>query len=260
MTGDVLRNMFIWARKSNTDANDWRSMLYFILLIFLTDCVIWYQSGSLSDYDWMYLVQYSLMSFPLWTLVSIKGVGKEQVDLMEMSRWHVVDLLPGGATPIFLGHYLGKLAKLWLFHLWLIILVVLAVAHGAPIYIIPIMLLNIVIGAVNLILFGVFTRYYSPRGYRDIINSIVRSTSTLLSGALFPIGILTKNSVLSLILNPFSTVVTSPILAILGDPNMSENRMIHMQLIMFMSSIIWLFLFLLIAIRAERTRRYAIYS
>ncbi|MGB8954355.1 MAG: hypothetical protein WCC10_03220 [Tumebacillaceae bacterium] len=260
MNADGLRNIFLWAKNAHLDANDWKTMLYFLILIFLTDCVIWYQSGSLSDYDWKYLVQYSLMSFPLWTLVSIKGVGREQVNLMEMNRWHAIDLLPGGATAIILGHYIGKLMKLWLFHLWLIILVILALVNGAPFYIVPIMLLNIMIGAINLTVFGIFARYYSPRGYRDVVNAIVRSVSTLLSGALFPIGIITKNSTLSLLLNPFSTIVTSPVMAILGDPNRSEDRMVFMQLIMCGSNLFWLILFMLIATRAERTRRYAIYS
>ncbi|MDP5274842.1 hypothetical protein [Chengkuizengella axinellae] len=234
----------------------WKVLFYYMLLILITDCFIWYNAGSLNGYDWKFLVVYSLMSYPLWIIISLKGLGKEQIDLFESSKWHAVDLFPSGVTNVFLIHYLGKVYKDKWFYCWVTVYVFLSVSHGYGLITILLALLCIMIGSCNLILAGILTRYYSPKGYSNILSSMFYSLTWIFSGAVFPLGMI-SNSFLFYILNPFGASISVPLSVL--DPTMVEGRD---QLILYVlvGSIVWFFLFFKLCRGAENSQREKFYS
>ncbi|MFD2172228.1 hypothetical protein [Tumebacillus lipolyticus] len=249
-----LRSVYLVARGATPFDIGWSLLLYYLALVLVTDCFLWYSSGSLAGYQWKTLVVYSLLSYPLWMLIGLKGIGRQQSDLMEQAKWHAVDLLPGGPTAIFLGHHVGKVLKTKALYVWAIAFLSLAIYHQNGPLEIGLAVGNIVIGSINLVLGGIIFRFYSPKGYSGLVGSIFHNTTWILSGAVFPLGMLSTSPWFYL-LNPFSAAVSTPLNLLQEERFPGALSKLDLQLYTFAGCILWMFLFGAIAMYAERSRR-----
>lgn len=249
-----LRSVYLVARGATPFDIGWSMLLYYVILVLATDCFLWYASGSLSGYQWETLVVYSLLSYPLWMLTALKGIGRQQSDMMEQSRWHSVDLLPGGPTAIFLGHHIGKVLKTKALYVWAITFLGLVIYHQNGVMEIALAVGNIMIGSINLVLGGIIFRYYSPKGYSGLVGSIFYNTTWILSGAVFPLGML-SNSPWFYLLNPFSAAVSTPLNLLQQEQFPGALSKLDLQWYTFCGCILWMLLFGVLAMYAERSRR-----
>lgn len=239
------------SKASHKQKTDWFLILYYSVLVLVTDCFIWFTAGSLAGYDWQYLVVYSLLSYPLWMIIVVKGAAKEQVDLIETSRWHSADLLPCGPTLLFIGHYIGKTMKQRSLHAWLLIYLTLVIVTGSELLLILLALVNLVVGAINLVVASILTKYYAPRGYSSVIQSIFYNVTWIFSGAVFPMGMISQSPWFYL-LNPFSAAVSAPLMLLEGR---GFDHTFPILLFQSLGSLAWFAILLLITLRAERVRR-----
>lgn len=248
-----IRSLFVSAIAATPMKSGWKLLLYYVALVGVTDCIIWFMADSIAGYSWQTLVVYSLLAYPLWIIFALKGIGKEQIDLSENSRWHAVDLMPGGATPLLLGHHLGKVFKYKILYVWIFVFITLALINNANFILILIALANILVGSMILTIGGITFRYYAPKGYSTVLNSIFFNITWILSGAVFPLGMISSSPIFY-ILNPFSAAISTP-LTLLQKPNELVINTMHLQLYTLSGAIIWLFLFIWISMRAERSQR-----
>lgn len=185
------------------------AILYVFVLVFVTDGLIWNAAQSIGAYSARDMLLYSLAAWPLWIFVGVKGLAKEQTDLFESGRWTALDLLPGGPTLLICGHSLAKTFRSMPVRLYAAgyagVHLYLGGSLGTLLAIAPLVFL----GTANLTLAGILCRYLAPRGYSSIVAAIVHNTTYLVSGSVFPLGMIT-DSLASKLFNPFAAAVAIP--------------------------------------------------
>jgi hypothetical protein len=233
----------------------WSVLLYSLVLVACTDCLMWFESGSLGGYSWQSLISYSLMGSPLWMMLASKGIAREQTDLMEMSKWHAIDLFPGGATSILLGHYLGKMIKMRALYIWAVVYIILALYIGAPVLALVLAFCNIAAGAINMALGQIAMKMYAPKGYAGVVSGIFSNVTWILSGAVFPLGMINHSPLLYMI-DPFAAAVSTPLSLLQSE----TTHVLAVQAYTFLGALIWCLLFGVVTWRAERSQRARIYG
>ena len=231
-------------------------LCYYTLLILFTDALVWALAGELVQIDAASLIRYSLFAYPAWMLFALKGIGHEQIDLQEQGRWFAIDLLPGGATLVFLVHHAGQVFKMPAVKLWLVCYVAAAIWMKANALAILLAIVCLAIGSLNIVACGILLRLWSPRGYGSLLSSLYYSLTWILSGSVFPLSTLGLGKVFELA-NPFGASISMPLSLVLA-PQLQARPSALLSVVA--ASSIWLITFFLLARISERSRRASLHS
>ena len=229
-------------------------LAYYMLLVLLTDCFLWYQLESVKGHSIEKLILYSFLASPLWIIWTRKGPTVEMGDFIVSGRQFHIEILPISYNFLYYVSFLGKTLKMPAFWIWFIL-------YSAVMIFFHIDFLNIFLGlfllilgfSINLLLINLLT-VLSPRNYLGVLSAIFSNITWLLSGTVIPLSFISK-SLLFYYLNPFASTIYGPLSFIL-EPSTGGSLRISYHL--FISNIIWISLLLLITPYIEKRRRAAI--
>lgn len=235
-------------------------LIYMIVYIILTDCLIWYSSNQLAGISWKKLIIYSIFSYPIWMQISIKGLSVEQGDLITSGRWFVINTLPINTTLLILLNSLGITFKSLSLKICLCIYFITIFYFSRNIIISFLGLSCFFIGCLNINLIQILGKYLSPKEYLSIFSSILYSLLSFLSGAFFPLGLFFDNNNLSLF-NPTYIAVSLPIEILVNfifQNKIQDNLLINF-IINIIYSLCWSLIMFIFAIFIEEKRRESFY-
>jgi hypothetical protein len=229
---------------------------YFLVMIGITDGVIWYSAGTLGGMSWKELTLYSVLSYPLWMLLGSKGIAREQTDTLEQSRWFALDLLPARPTYVAMGHFLGKTFKTRALGLWFFIYFSLTLFRGVQMTTLLLAIAGILLGSYILCLGGWVFRLMAPKGYSHVFGATYYSLTWILSGAVFPLTFLTK-SPFFYILNPYSSIITTPLMLVIHPTAPDQSQVLISSIL---GVLVWIIVLDRIGAVLERKRRAYFYQ
>ncbi len=235
-------------------------LIYMIVYIILTDCLIWYSSGHLSGISWKKLIVYSIFSYPIWMQLGIKGLSVEQGDLITSGRWFVINTLPINTTILILFNSLGVTFKSFSLRICLAAYFITMYYFSRNIFISLLGISCFFIGCLNINLIQILGKYLSPKAYIFIFSSILYSLLSFLSGAFFPLGFFFDIRNLSLF-NPTYIAVSLPIenlVNIIFQTTIQEN-LLKDFITNIIYSLCWSLLLFIFAIFVEEKRRESFY-
>ncbi len=226
------------------------TFFYYCTMILLTDCYVWMAAKSLQNYHWKTLVVYSIFSYPLWMCLGIKGLIKEITEIKESGRWFALDLMPGGPSLVSLTHYLGYTLKMKSFLIWLLIFFAACLYQEMSLTAILVCPLLILTGSAILALTHIIASLLSPHGYGNLTMSLFYSITWILSGAAFPIGMI-SNKFYFFALNPLSSIMGLPLQLLLKPQSFSLEELALFLLI----NCLWMTLFYVFSQKIETKYR-----
>ncbi|KAB8037681.1 hypothetical protein GCL60_10935 [Silvanigrella paludirubra] len=235
-------------------------LIYMIVYIILTDCLIWYSSNHLAGISWKKLIVYSIFSYPIWMQIGIKGLSVEQGDLITSGRWFVINTLPINTTVFILFNSLGITFKSFSLKICLCIYFITIYYFSKNIIISFLGLSCFFIGCVNINLIQILGKYLSPKAYIFIFSSILYSLLSFLSGAFFPLGFFFDINNLSLF-NPTYIAVSLPVenLVNLIFQDNIQDKLLNNFIVNIIYSLCWSLILFIFAIIIEGKRRESFY-
>src|SRR4051812_46132087 len=86
-------------------------LVYYMTLVLMTDCFVWYQLKNIKGYSVERLIIYSFLAAPLWTIWGRKGTSIEMIDFISSGRQFHLDILPISYSHLHLISFLAKTLK-----------------------------------------------------------------------------------------------------------------------------------------------------
>jgi hypothetical protein len=234
-------------------------LTYMCVLIIFTDCIVWLGAGSLNGMSWKKLALYSVFAQPLWSFLAVKGVLKEQAELINSERWNTLDTLPMNPLNLSILFHAAQTFKSKSLVVWLSFLFLTGLYLAVPWYFIPLSLLAIFVGTIFLCIASYFFILIAPKGYSSVVSSIFTSICYVLAGSVIPWSIVPEFTWLQN-LNPVSLLVSVP-LEFLVEESFSFNTAKMFSLLKKISiGIVWISIFAISTNWVQSKYRARLYS